>query len=156
MVGSDCPSSTGPGWMIHMMTCADYYTKATLLMKFRKSSVFSLFFFYSHWRKNKLAFLFWDRTTHTMRLRHTQQTALMDMESVSQRAYIHGSASSSVMLQASNGGWNFLRILPSSHRKQQTNLVRTCWARSVMQQIAAHPYYSQTEQERVNQNSQHS
>lgn len=121
------------------------------------SHLFLVFFFLLPLKKKQISvsilgsyYTYYEITTHT------EQTAVMDMESVSQGAYIHGSASSSVMLQASNGGWNFLRILPSSHRKQQTNLVRTCWARSVMQQIAAHPYYSQTEQERVNQNSQHS
>lgn len=37
--------------------------------------------------------------------------AAMDMETVSQRAYIHGSASSAMMLHASNPGWSFLGIL---------------------------------------------
>lgn len=32
-------------------------------------------------------------------------------KSVSQGAYIHGNASSAVMLHTSNGGWSFLRIL---------------------------------------------
>lgn len=58
-------------------------------------------------------------------------------KSVSQGAYIHGSASSAAMLHASNEGWSFLRILLSSYRKRQTNLVWTCRARSVMLQIAA-------------------
>lgn len=61
-------------------------------------------------------------------------------KSVSQGAYIHGSASSAAMLHASNEGWSFLRILLSSYRKRQTNLVWTCRARSVMLQIAALTY----------------
>lgn len=61
-------------------------------------------------------------------------------KSVSQGAYIHGSASSAAMLHTSNEGWSFLRILLASYRKQQTNLVWTCRARSVMLQIAALTY----------------
>lgn len=110
----------------HMMTCADYYTKATLLMKFSRSSVFSFFFLLPLKKKQISVSILGSYYTYYEITTHTEQTAVMDMESVSQGAYIHGSASSSVMLQASNGGWNFLRILPSSHRKQQTNLVRTC------------------------------
>lgn len=61
-------------------------------------------------------------------------------KSVSQGAYIHGSASSAAMLHTSNEGWSFLRILLASYRKRQTNLVWTCRARSVMLQIAALTY----------------
>lgn len=74
-------------------------------------------------------------------------------KSVSQGAYIHGNTSSSVMLHTANEGWSFLGILLSSYRNRQTYLVWTWRARSVMQQIAALAYYSQTEQDRVNQNS---
>lgn len=50
-------------------------------------------------------------------------------------------------------GMEFPEDSPFVFRKQQTYLVWTCWARSVMRKIAALTYYSQTEQDRVNQNS---
>lgn len=56
-----------------------------------------------------------------------------------------------VMLHASNRGRSFQGILLSLYRKQQTNLALTCWAWSVMLQIAALTQYSQFEQGSVNQ-----
>lgn len=50
-------------------------------------------------------------------------------KSESQGAYIHGNASSALMPHTSNGGWSFLRILLSSYRNQQTNLVLSWWAK---------------------------
>lgn len=52
------------------MTCADYYTKATLLMKFSKSSVFSFFFTPIEEKTNERFYfgivlhILWDYDTH--------------------------------------------------------------------------------------------